>query len=150
MKSFGIALGGYILMFVVLFATLTAMYFALGSERTFLPGSFAVTPLWMVVFCFFHFDAGMVAGVVVAKLSSDRKVPLILATMALLFGVLLALPAVQGTAPVAVPRVASLTNMQAMMQAQTPVWIQLIVPALSALGVIAGATLMSVVGRRRS
>jgi len=150
MKSFGIALAGYILMFVVLFATLTALYFALGSERTFLPGSFAVTPLWMAVFCFLQFNSGLSAGIVVSKLSTDRKVPLILATMTLVFGMLMALVAVQGTVHDAIPRDGSLTNMQAMMQAQTPVWIQLIAPALAALGVIAGATSLSAAGRRRA
>ncbi len=150
MKSFGIALVGYILLFVVLFAMLTAMYFALGTDRTFLPGSYAVTPLWIAVFCFFQFDSGLVAGLVVSKLSSDRKVPLILAAMTSVFGVIMALSALQGPALAAVPRDGSLTNMQAMMQAQTPVWIQLIAPALAALGVIVGATLMSRVGRRRA
>lgn len=150
MKAFGIALGGYILMFVVLFATLTAVYFALGTERTFLAGSYAVTPLWMAVFCFFQFDSGLVAGIVVSKWSSDRKVPLILASMTLVFGILMALPAVQGAVHNVGPRDGSLSNMQAMMQAQTPVWIQLIAPALAALGVIAGATLISRAGTRRS
>jgi hypothetical protein len=150
MKAFGIALAGYILMFVVLFATLTAMYFGLGSERTFFPGSYAVTPLWIAVFCFFQFDSGLVAGVVVSKLSRDRKVPLILAAMTLVLGIVMALPAVQGTVQDAVPRTGSLTNMDAMMQAQTPVWIQLIAPALAALGVTAGAMLMLRIGRRRS
>ena len=150
MKAFGIALAGYILMFVVLFATLTAMYFGLGSERAFLPGSYAVTPLWIAVFCFFQFDSGLVAGVVVSKLSRDRKVPLILAAMTLVLGIVMALPTVLGTVPDAVPRTESLTNMDAMMQAQTPVWIQLIAPALAALGVTAGAMLMSLAGRRRS
>lgn len=150
MKAFGVALAGYILMFVVLFATLTAVYFALGTERTFLPGSYAVTPLWMAVFCFFQFDSGLVAGIVVSKLSRDRKVPLILAAMTLVFGILMALPAIQSGAHDTLSRDGSLTNMQAMMQAQTPVWIQLIAPALAALGVIAGATLMSLVGQRRS
>ena len=37
----------------------------------------------------------------------------------------------------------------AMMQAQTPVWIQLIAPALAALGVTAGSMLLSLAGRRR-
>ena len=150
MKAFGIALAGYILMFVVLFATLTAMYFGLGSERTFLPGSYAVTPLWIAVFCFFQFDSGLAAGVVVSKLSRDRKVPLILAAMTLVLGIVMALPTVLGTVQDAVPRSESLTNMDAMMQAQTPVWIQLIAPALAALGVTAGAMLMSLAGRRRS
>jgi hypothetical protein len=150
MKAFGIALAGYILMFVVLFATLTAMYFGLGSERAFLPGSYAVTPLWIAVFCFFQFDSGLVAGVVVSKLSSDRKVPLILAAMTLVLGIVMALPTVLGTVQDAVPRSESLTNMDAMMQAQTPVWIQLIAPALAALGVTAGAMLMLRIGRRRS
>ena len=45
MNSFGIAFTGSMLMVVVLFATPTAAYLGLGTERTFLPGSFAVTPL---------------------------------------------------------------------------------------------------------
>ncbi|WP_309673532.1 hypothetical protein [Gemmatimonas sp.] len=150
MKAFGIALAGYILMFVVLFATLTAVYFALGTERTFVPGSYAVTPLWIAVFCFFQFDSGLVAGIVVSKLTRDRKVPLILAGMTLVFGILMALPAIASGVNATMTRDGSLTNMQAMMQAQTPVWIQLIAPALAALGVTAGATLMSLVGQRRS
>ena len=150
MKAFGIALAGYILMFVVLFATLTAVYFGLGTERTFVPGSYAVTPLWIAVFCFFQFDSGLVAGIVVSKLTRDRKVPLILAGMTLVFGILMALPAIASGVNATMTRDGSLTNMQAMMQAQTPVWIQLIAPALAALGVTAGATLMSLVGQRRS
>ena len=148
MKAFGMALAGYLVMFVVLFTTLTAMYFGLGSERTFLPGSYAVTPLWIAVFCFVQFDAGLVAGVVVSKLSRDRKVPFLLAAMTMGLGVVIALPAALGTLPDAGPRIGSLTNMDAMMQAQTPVWIQLIAPALAALGVTAGSTLMLRVGRR--
>ncbi len=147
MKAVGAALGGYILMFVVLFVTLTVAYFAIGTERTFLPGSYAVTPLWIALFLFFQFDAGMVAGIVVSKLSRDRRVSLILAAMALGFGILMALPAVQGTVHSAA-RDGSLTNMQAMMQAQTPVWIQLIAPALAALGVLAGSTIFAVAQRR--
>ena len=150
MKTFGIALAGYVLMFVVLFTTLTAMYFGLGSEQTFLPGSYAVTPLWMALFCFVQFDSGLVAGVVVSKLSRDRRAPLVLAGITMVLGTLMALPAVLGTVPADVPRTGSVANIDAMMQAQTPLWIQLIAPALAALGVSAGAMLMSLAGRRRA
>ena len=106
------------------------------------------------MFCFFQFDAGLVTGLVMSKLSGDRKVPLIVAGMTSTFGVVMVLPAMRGTVREAVPRDGSLTNMranmQAMMQAQRPVGIQLIAPALAAPGVSAGATPMSVVGRRRS
>ncbi|MDQ8160566.1 MAG: hypothetical protein P3B76_13830 [Gemmatimonadota bacterium] len=149
MKALGTACAGYLVLFVVLFTTLTAMYFGLGSERTFLPGSYAVTPLWIAVFCFFQFDAGLVAGVVVSKLSRDRQVPFVLAAMTMGLGIVMALPAVLGTVPDAGPRIGSLTNMDAMMQAQTPVWIQLIAPALAALGVTVGSMLRSLAGRRR-
>ena len=150
MKTFGIALAGYVLMFVVLFTTLTAMYFGLGSEQTFLPGSYAVTPLWMALFCFVQFDSGLVAGVLVSKLSRDRRVPLVLAGITMVLGILMALPALVGTVPADVPRTGSVTNIDAMMQAQTPLWIQLIAPALAALGVSAGAMLMSLAARRRA
>ena len=126
------------------------MYFGLGSEQTFLPGSYAVTPLWMAVFCFFQFDAGLVAGLVVSMLSRDRRVPRMLAVMTMVLGILMALPAVLGTVPAAAPRTGSVTNLDAMMQAQTPLWIQLIAPALAALGVLAGAMLMSLATRRRA
>lgn len=150
MNSFGIAFTGSMLMVVVLFATLTAAYLGLGTERTFLPGSFAVTPLQMVMFCFFQCDAGLVTGPVMSKQSGDRRVPRIVAGMTSTFGMLMALPAIRGTVRDAVPRDGSLAAMQAMLQAQTPVRIQSIAPALAALGVSAGATPMSVVGRRRS
>ena len=104
----------------------------------------------MVVFCFFHRDAGLVTGLVMSTLSGDRKVPLIVAGLTLPFGMLMALTAIRGTVCNAVPRDGSLTNMQVMVQAQTPVWIQSIAPVLAAPGVSAGATPMSVVGRRRS
>ena len=150
MNSFGIAFTGSMLMVVVLFATPTAAYLGLGTERTFLPGSFAVTPLQMVMFCFFQCDAGLVTGPVTSKQSGDRRVPRIVAVMTSTFGMLMALPAIRGTVRDAVPRDGSLAAMQAMLQAQTPVRIQSIAPALAALGVSAGATPMSVVGRRRS
>jgi hypothetical protein len=69
--------------------------------------------------------------------------------MTLVLGIVMALPAVQGTVQDAVPRTGSLTNMDAMMQAQTPVWIQLVAPALAALGVTVGSMLLSFAGRRR-
>lgn len=150
MNSFGIAFTGSMLMVVVLFATPTAAYLGLDTERTFLPGSFAVTPLQMVMFCFFQCDAGLVTGPVMSKQSGDRRVPRIVAGMTSTFGMLMALPAIRGTVRDAVPRDGSLAAMQAMLQAQTPVRIQSIAPALAALGVSAGATSMSVVGRRRS
>ena len=150
MKTFGAALVGYLVMFVVLFATLTAMYFGLGSEQTFLPGSYAVTPLWMAVFCFFQFDSGLVAGLVVSKLSRDRRVPPVLAAITMVLGIFMALPALLGTVPADVPRTGSVTNLDAMMQAQTPMWIQLIAPALAALGVMAGAMLMARAAHRRA
>ena len=150
MNSFGIAFTGSMLMVVVLFATPTAAYLGLDTERTFLPGSFAVTPLQMVMFCFFQCDAGLVTGPVMSKQSGDRRVPRIVAGMTSTFGMLMALPAIRGTVRDAVPRDGSLAAMQAMLQAQTPVLIQSIAPALAALGVSAGATPMSVVGRRRS
>ena len=45
MNSFGIAFTGYMPMVVIFFAMLTAVYLGLGTERTCLPGSYAVTPL---------------------------------------------------------------------------------------------------------
>ena len=102
------------------------------------------------MFCFFQCDSGLVTGPVMSKLSGDRKVPRIVAGMTLTFGMLMALPAIRGTVRDAVPLDGSVTAMQTMLQAQTPVWIQSIAPALAALGVSAGATPMSVVGRRRS
>ena len=150
MNSFGIAFTGSMLMVVVLFATPTAAYLGLGTERFFLPGSFAVTPLQMVMFCFLQCDAGLVTGPVMSKQTGDRRVPRIVAGMTSTFGMLMALPAIRGTVRDAVPRDGSLAAMQAMLQAQTPVRIQSIAPALAALGVSAGATPMSVVGRRRS
>ena len=150
MNSFGIVFTGSMLMVVVLFATPTAAYLGLGTERTFLNGSFAVTPLQMVMFCFFQCDAGLVTGPVMSKQSGDRRVPRIVAGMTSTFGMLMALPAIRGTVRDAVPRDGSLAAMQAMLQVQTPVRIQSIAPALAALGVSAGATPMSVVGRRRS
>ena len=104
----------------------------------------------MVVFCFFHCDAGLVTGLVMSTSSGDRKVPRIVAGMTLPFGVLMAVTAIRGIVRDAVPRDGSLTNTQVMMQAQTPVWTPSIAPALAAPGVRAGATSMSVVGRRRS
>lgn len=140
MRLLGAVVAGYVAMFLAVFLLLTGAYLALGTERAFQPGTYDVTGEWIVVYVLVSVGAAMLGGVVVSRVSADRRAPLILAGLVLTLGMASAFSA-SGEAPdsMPIPRSADVPNMQAMMQAKSPTWALYLTPLIGAVGVLVGA-----------
>jgi hypothetical protein len=128
---------GYAAMFVIVFVTLTASYFALGMEKTFRPGSFDVTPLWVLVMMVFSFVAAIVGGRVCRMISQKRLALSLLVVLILVLGLVSAVPALYAVETNTV-RSGDISNIQAMMNAKEPKWVAAIMPVIVIIGVVIG------------
>jgi hypothetical protein len=128
---------GYVVMFVIVFVTLTASYLVLGMERTFQPGTYDVTPLWIFVMLVFSFLAAVVGGTV-CRIVSDRKIALaLLVALVLVLGLVSAVPALYAVETNAV-RAGDVSNLQAVMNAREPKWVSVLLPVVGIIGVVIG------------
>ncbi len=60
-------LAGYVTMFAAVFVTFTASYRGLGADRAFRPGTYEVTPVWMVLSVVLGFSAALLGGLYVLE-----------------------------------------------------------------------------------
>ncbi len=134
-------LAGYVTMFAAVFVTFTASYRGLGADRAFRPGTYEVTPVWMVLSVVLGFSAALLGGLVASTIGRSAKAAKALAGLVVVLGLLFAIPVL--TAPAAAPAVrdASVGNMAAMQNAKEPKWMALLNPFLGAAGALAGARL---------
>jgi hypothetical protein len=128
---------GYIVLFAVTFIALTATYIALGQDRTFLPGSYELTSLWLMVQAVVVLVSAVIAGKVCRVVSGRGWAVYFFAFSLLILSLALAIPtlfAAEGTAP----RSGEVSNLQAMASGRAPKWFALLSPLLSAGGVLIG------------
>lgn len=138
MRTVAAVIVGYLAMALVIFATFSAAYLAMGADAAFKPGSYDVTMLWIVVSFVLGFLAALVAGNVAASISTSSRAPQVLAGAVLVITMLAALPELTSKeAPK--PRTGNVSNMAAMQSARNPVWFALLIPITGAFGVLIGA-----------
>lgn len=128
---------GYVVLFIVMFVTLTAAYMTLGQERTFQPGNYLLTPLWLFINAIFALVAAVVAGKVCRVVSGRGWAVFLMAVSVLILSFLMAIPtllAAEGTAA----REGKVSNLQAMVSGKPPKWFVLLSPLLIAGGVLIG------------
>ncbi len=133
------AVVGYIVMFIIVFATFSGAYLGMGTERTFLPGSYDVTTLWIVV----SFVLGLIAAIVggfVASLIGRGGAVKILAGIVLVLGLLTVIFVAVSPKP-ADARTPEVSNMEAMSKAQQPLWVAILNPVIGIIGVMIGGGL---------
>ncbi len=130
---------GYVVMFAVVFVTFTAAYFAMGADRAFRPVTYDISVLWIVVSVVVGLGAATAGGFVCAKLSKGGRAHRALAVLVLVLGLLMAAGQVVAPKPDPGVRGPEVSNMEAMMKAQPPLWAALINPIIGAVGVLAGA-----------
>jgi hypothetical protein len=133
---------GYLIMAVLVFATFSMAYLAMGADGAFQPGSYEVTTLWLVTSFVLGLLAAVVGGAVCAFLGRGGKAPVVLAALVVALGLLMALPAVMA-ADSGQPKVreGNVPNLEAMQSARQPAWVALVNPFLGAAGVLLGARL---------
>jgi hypothetical protein len=131
---------GYLVMALLVFATFTALYLAIGPDRAFLPESYVPSPTWITASIILGFLAAMVAGYVSLSIGKSLTAPRALAVVALLLGVFSAWPALMPPANDPRPnvRTGDVSNMEAMMNARQPAWIALLNPIIGVAGILYG------------
>lgn len=140
----GIVLG-YVTMSVFVFATFSLLYLALGADRSFRPGTYDVSSLWVVASFVLGFLGAALGGFVGYKMGGGTGAPKILAALVFVMGVATALM-MPAPSPEPKVRTAEVGNLEAMTEGVTPPWINWANPVVGVVGVLFGA---GILGRRR-
>ncbi|MFG0245070.1 MAG: hypothetical protein ACF8MF_03345 [Phycisphaerales bacterium JB052] len=136
---------GYIVMFVIVVALLFGLYAILGQDGSFKPGTFEPSMLWLVLMFMVGLVASIVGGMVCAwmsKGSSGARLGLVVLVMVL--GLLMAVGQLMQPEPTAaeLARGTDMSNIEAMNNARTPLWVAFSQPFLGAAGVLIGSGLV--------
>lgn len=132
---------GYVVMFATIFLTFSGLYFVLGQERSFEPGSFDPSVLWNVVSFALGAVAAVVGGYVCSRIARTATPPKVLAGLVLVIGFLSAVPVLMAAATPAKERTGDVGNLDAMTQAKQPAWVAVANPFLGFVFVLVGARL---------
>jgi len=131
---------GYAVMFVIVAVGLTVAFIVLGNDKAFQPGTFDITPLWAGVMMGVGIVAAVIGGVACALIAKrGSKAPIGLAVFVLIMGALSAVMAMGAEDPGA--RTEDVSNMDAAMKAQQPMWTLVANPVVGVIGVLVGAKL---------
>lgn len=139
-RVIGAVIGGYVVMFIWVFALSTAAWFGLGPSGAFLPGSWEPSVLWLAINIVVGLTGGIAGGYSCALIAKgDHRGPKGLIGLVVVLGILFAIPVIMGPAVEPGPRPDSLAMTDAMMKIRMPIWIALLNPVLGAVGVLLGA-----------
>ncbi len=133
---------GYLTTAILVFATFTGAYLVMGADGAFKPGSYEVTATWLVASFALGLVAAVAGGWTCAAVARSGRAPMVLAVLVLVLGLLAALPAITKPQP-AEPKVreGNVGHLEAMQNADQPVWVVLLNPLIGAAGVTLGARL---------
>jgi hypothetical protein len=143
-RTIGAVVLGYLVMAVLIFATFSGAYLAMGADAAFRRGTFDPSSLWIIVSFILGFGAAVAGGWVCAAVARDGRAVSILAIVVLVLGLISAVPTLRRR-PTTEPRLGDVPNMEAMTKAHTPTWIAFLNPFLGVAGLLLGGRLS---GRR--
>jgi hypothetical protein len=135
-------IAGYAVMAILVFSTFSLAYLLMGADGAFRPGSYDVTPLWLVVSFVLSFIAAVVGGWVCMHIARSSKAPQALAAVVFILGLLVALSIVMSSDD-ARPKVreGNVGNLAAMQNARQPAWVAFLNALIGASGIQVGARL---------
>ena len=133
---------GYLAFTCVMFGLMTVLWFAVGMERVFQQGTFQITPVWIALALLVALIAGTVGGFVCSAMSKSAGVVKVFAVIVFVLAMTMCIPAMTAN-KTPKPRSGDIKMMEAMQQAQAPIWMHLSSSVLCGLGVLLG-------GRRRA
>jgi hypothetical protein len=135
-------IAGYVTMFMVVMATFSVAFLALGTERAFAPGSWDPSVTWLVVSFTLGLLAAVVGGWVCATIARAPKPPMALAVLVVVLGLMGAVSVLmspdEGGLSV---REGGASNLEAMKNARQPAWVAFLNPFVGVAGVLLGAGL---------
>lgn len=138
-------IAGYVAMFILVAGGLTAAYFAMGADKAFKPGGYEITTTWLITMEAIGLFAAIVGGITCALISKHCK-GAVMSLMAL--GVVLGavniamITMAEPPTPEEQIRSDETSNMEAMMNARTPVWVAALDPFVGVIGVMIGASIV--------
>jgi hypothetical protein len=142
LRTIGGVVIGYVVLALFVFATFSLTYLLLGADGAFLPGSYTVSTLWLLISFVLGLIGAVLGGYVCASIAKNSRAPIILAGIVLVLGLLLAIPVL--TAPSEAgpqAREGNVGNMEAMQKAKQPGWVAIVNPIVGAIGIMIGARL---------
>ena len=128
---------GYIVFMCAMFGLMTALWFAVGIERVFEPGTFQITPLWIGLALLVSLIAGAIGGFVCSTISKSAGVVKVFAAIVFIVAIIMCIPVMMAD-QTPKPRSGDIKMMEAMQQGQAPIWMHLASAALAGLGVLVG------------
>jgi len=131
---------GYIVMAAIVMISLTGLYLTLGTDRSFEPGAWTPSKLWIAIMIVVGIVAALVGGLTCKAIAKSSKPPRVLAGIVLALGILMAVLAMGKSAP-AEARGPNVSNMEAMSKAVTPTWVNVANALIGFAGVMVGAGL---------
>ena len=138
MRLFLALVVGYLVTFLLVFGLFTAAWYALGAERSFEPGSFEVSPLWIGVSTALGFLAAVGGGCTARAIGRTVGAVRGLAILLFVLGALMTIPALLPGAGESEVRDPGLSMMDAMNKARTPPLAAILNPIVGAAGVLVG------------
>lgn len=142
-RTIGSVILGYLVMVIVVFATFSLAYRVIGVEGSYQPGTYDVSMLWIVVSIVLGIAAAILGGFVCARVAHSPVAPKALAGVVLILGLGMAIAAAAGGGAEDREEIrpAEVSNIEAMQNSQTPIWVQFLNPLIGAAGVLYGAGL---------
>jgi hypothetical protein len=140
-RSILAVVAGYATLALVIFVSFTTLYLVLGADRSFEPGSYDASTLWVMTSFPLGVAASVAAGYLCALIARSGRAVQALAGVVLVLGLLFAIPVLRASDAAPTARAGDVPNMEAMQQARQPRWVALVNPFIGAVGVLVGAGL---------
>jgi hypothetical protein len=134
---------GYIVMALFVIVGISAAFKIMGADGTFEPERYDVTTKYVLVVLGVGFLAGIMGGCTCAWIARLPKLPMAMAAIILVFGILGALPYVMTGDQEVVVRPPEVDSLEVWKLARPPAWVALLLPVIGAAGVLAGARIKS-------
>ena len=139
LKTVFAVIAGYVVMALFVLVSSVVAFVALGADHAYQAGTYEPTGVWIVTVLVLGFIAAMVGGYVAAIITSSPAAPKILALVVVILGLVFALPVFRRPAQSPLARSSDQPMMQTMGAGRQPAWVALMLPAVGAAGVLAGA-----------
>lgn len=131
-------IAGYIVLFIIIFALFSAAFIAMGPDKAFEPGTYAVSTTWIAASITLGTLASIIAGFVASMISKGAVK--VLAVIILVLGSMVAIM-IAVSPKVDQVRPANVSNLEAMSNAKEPLWLTVVNPVASIIGVFIGGSL---------
>lgn len=133
---------GYAAMAAVVFVAFTIAYMTLGADGAFKPDVFEVSTTWLTMAVIVNLIAAIVGGLVCKVIARQALTTAIFALIVFILGLLVAIPIVSAEDAEPTPREGDVAMLDAMKDAEQPIWFALTNPLVAAAGILIGGTLI--------